>query len=84
MWRCCLKAAESPFCFLDVGLEVLLLSAMEKSCLAARFACNLSDRSRSEILEIALVERTTVPRLCKLLEDSGGSRLCMVRPHWTM
>ena len=84
MWRCCLKAAEFPLCFLAVSLEVLLLSEMEKSCLAARFACNLSDRGRSEILEIALVEHTTVPRQCKLLEDTDDSRFSMDRPHWTM
>ena len=62
MWRCCLKPAESPFDFLAEGSEVPLSSAMEKSYLAARFACKRSNRGRSEILDIALVEHMMAPR----------------------
>ena len=84
MWRCCLKPAEPPFDFPGEGPEVPLSSAMKKFCLATLFACNLSNRGRSEVLDIVLVEHTTVPRQCKLLEDADGSRLCMNRPHRTI
>ena len=84
MWRCYLKPAESPFDFLAPGSKVSLSSAMETSYLAARFACNLSNRGRSEILDIVLVEHMMVPRQCKLLGDADGSRLYMDRSHRTM
>ena len=62
MWRRCLKPAESPSEFLAEGSEVSLSIAMEKSCLAVRFACNLSTRGRSATLDIVLVEHMMVPR----------------------
>ena len=62
MWRRCLKPAVSLFDFLVESSEVSLSSALEKSYLAARFACNLSTRGKSAILDIVLVEHMMVPR----------------------
>ena len=83
MGRFRLTPAESPFEFLAEGSEVSPSSAMEKSYLAARFACNRSNQGKSAILDIVLVGHMMVPRQCKLLGDADGSRLYMDRPHRT-
>ena len=83
MWRRCLKPAEIPYGFLVESSESSLSSAMAKSYLAARFACNRSNRGKFAILGIVLVEHMMVPRQCKLQGDAGGGRLYVDRPHRT-
>ena len=56
---------------------------MERFYSAELFACTLSIRRRSGILDIVLVEHMMVPRQRKLLEDADTRRLYMDLSHRT-